>query len=79
MSTSPFIDKLNKLGKGPATDITVNPKETSQTSTMPAQTATATLEDDRGFQKTENYVMMNPKDANFQDSGMLSSVGIAEC
>merc|ERR1711863_175303 len=62
------IDKLNKLAKGPATDITVNPKETSQTPTMPAQTATATLEDDRGFQKTENYVMMNPKDANFQDS-----------
>ena len=31
--------------------------------------STATLEDDRGFQKTENYVMINPNEANFQDTG----------
>ena len=67
MSSSPFIDKLNQYYQGPkVTSSSAN--STSSASTMSHKTR-ATQEDDRGFQKTENFVMMNPQEANFQDTG----------
>ena len=66
MSSSPFIDKLNKFY---STSTISQPKEAMSSSSAMSPKSTATLEDDRGFQKTENYVMINPNEANFQDTG----------
>ena len=32
--------------------------------------STETMKDGRGFQKTENFEVMNPNEANFQTAGM---------
>ena len=65
MSSSPFIDKLNKFYNTSPTQ----PSEPVSNSSTMALASTATREDDRGFTKTGNYEMMNPKEANFQDTG----------
>ena len=66
MSSSPFIDKINQFYKTPTA--TSLPRNTSSTTTMPKE-STGTREDERGFQKTENYIMVNPREANFQETG----------
>ena len=68
MSSSPFIEKINKHYK-------IDPQssssgENSKESSAKMSTATnTTQQDDRGFTKTENFTMMNPREANFQETG----------
>jgi len=67
MSSSPFIDKINKHYK-------IEPKSSSSghsstdSSVEMSSAHKTTQEDDRGFVKTENFTMMNPREANFQDT-----------
>lgn len=67
MSSSPFIDKINKHYK-------IDPKsyssgQNSEDSSAKMSSAhNTTQQDDRGFMKTENFTMMNPREANFQDT-----------
>jgi len=67
MSSSPFIEKINKHYK-------IDPKssssgENSKDSSAKMSTApNTTQQDDRGFTKTENFTMMNPREANFQET-----------
>ena len=68
MSSSPFIDKINKHYKtNPTLSSSGNKSEDSSIKMSPAHNTTQ--EDDRGFTKTENFTMMNPREANFQETG----------
>merc|ERR1712179_883131 len=96
MSSSPFIQKLNKHYKTDATSATStaisdNPsKNTSSANPMSenysittsiassdsssskmSSANLTTREDERGFLKTENFTMMNPNEANFQETVKL--------
>merc|ERR1712179_692214 len=96
MSSSPFIQKLNKHYKTDATSATStaisdNPsKNMSSANTMSenysittsiassdsssskmSSANLTTREDERGFLKTENFTMMNPNEANFQETVKL--------
>ena len=68
MSSSPFIEKINKHYK-------IDPKssssvENSKDSSAKMSTApNTTQQDDRGFTKTENFTVMDPRQANFQETG----------
>jgi len=67
MSSSPFIDKINKHYKtNPESSSSGKLSEDSSTKMSPAYNTTQ--QDDRGFTKTENFTMMNPREANFQDT-----------
>merc|ERR1712242_202353 len=67
---SPFIEKINKHYK-------IDPKSSSsgEKSKAPsAEMSTApntTQQDDRGFMKTENFTVMDPREANFQETVKL--------
>ena len=68
MSSSPFIDKINKHYKlDPKSSSSGQSSKDSATKMSPPRNTTA--EDDRGFTKTENFTMMNPREANFQETG----------
>ena len=68
MSSSPFIDKINKHYKtNPEPSSSCKKSEDSSIKMSPA--INTTQQDDRGFTKTENFTMMNPREANFQDTG----------
>ena len=68
MSSSPFIDKIHKHYKtGAQSPSSKNNSENSKTE-MAAPNIT-TREDERGFVKTENFTVMNPREANFQETG----------
>ena len=71
MSSSPFIDKLHKHYKiGPNVESsTATSDETS--ANMSTTTNNTTRDDERGFQKTENFTVMDPRQANFQETGKL--------
>jgi len=67
MSSSPFIDKINKHYKtNPEPSSSCKKSEDSSTKMSPS--INTTQQDDRGFTKTENFTMMNPREANFQDT-----------
>merc|ERR1711963_198010 len=70
MSSSPFIDKIHKHYKtGAKSPSSLNTSENSK-SEMAAPNMT-TREDERGFVKTENFTVMNPREANFQETVKL--------
>jgi len=67
MSSSPFIDKINKHYKtNPEPSSSCKKSEDSSIKMSPD--INTTQQDDRGFTKTENFTMMNPREANFQDT-----------
>jgi len=70
MSSSPFIDKIHKHYKtGAKSPSSLNTSENSKAE-MAAPNMT-TREDERGFVKTENFTVMNPREANFQETVKL--------
>ena len=72
MSSSPFIDKLHKHYKiGPTVETSAITSD-KKSSTMSTSANSTTREDERGFQKTENFTVMDPRQANFQETGKRS-------
>lgn len=70
MSSSPFIDKIHKHYKlGPSSSVAA--PDSDKSSTNMSSDNSATREDDRGFTKTENFAMIDPRQANFQDTVKL--------
>jgi len=71
MSSSPFIDKLHKHYKiGPTVETSATTSD-KKSSTMSTSANSTTREDERGFQKTENFTVMDPRQANFQETVKL--------
>ena len=69
MSSSPFINKLHKHYKiGPNIEASA-PTSDEKSANMSTSTNTTTRDDERGFQKTENFTVMDPRQANFQETG----------
>merc|ERR1739844_238042 len=71
MSSSPFIDKLHKhykIGPTVETSATTSDEKSSKMSTTANST---TRDDERGFQKTQNFTVMDPRQANFQETVKL--------
>jgi len=70
MSSSPFIDKLHKHYK---TEVKSAPSTNNCENSAAEMAATnmTTREDERGFVKTENFTVMNPREANFQETVKL--------
>merc|ERR1711894_725344 len=70
MSSSPFIDKIHKHYKTETKSPSSSLKEKNSEAEM-AATNNTTREDERGFMKTENFVVMDPREANFQETVKL--------
>ena len=68
MSSSPFIDKIHKHYKTETKSPSSSVKSETCEPEMAATNST-TREDERGFMKTENFVVMDPREANFQETG----------
>ena len=68
MSSSPFIDKIHKHYKTETKSTSSSVKGENSEAEM-AATNNTTREDERGFMKTENFVVMDPREANFQETG----------
>jgi len=70
MSSSPFIDKIHKHYKTETKSPSSSVKSENCEAEM-AATNNTTREDERGFMKTENFVVMDPREANFQETVKL--------
>jgi len=70
MSSSPFIDKIHKHYKTETKPSAPSVKSENSEAEMAATNST-TREDERGFMKTENFTVMDPREANFQETVKL--------
>jgi len=70
MSSSPFIDKIHKHYKTETKPSAQSVKSENSEAEMAATNIT-TREDERGFMKTENFTVMDPREANFQETVKL--------
>merc|ERR1711894_767954 len=73
MSSSPFIDKIHKHYKTETKSPSSSVKSENCEAEM-AATNNTTREDERGFMKTENFVAMDPREANFQETVKLVEI-----
>merc|ERR1712154_415132 len=70
MSSSPFIDKIHKHYKT-ETKTSAPSVQSEKCEAEMAATNNTTREDERGFMKTENFTVMDPREANFQETVKL--------
>jgi len=70
MSSSPFIDKIHKHYKT-ETKTSAPSVQSENCEAEMAATNNTTREDERGFMKTENFTVMDPREANFQETVKL--------